>query len=121
LKEPRPSSPLSVFPCPTITANIMVGEIAIRHLLKGENSLFISEQFDPEFTVHYVFELFRNQRVRCCLSGWVEGYGDHYESFLFIVEQKNNIEQLKKPLEYIIFNPLSVKKLFKGNSKSWKR
>jgi hypothetical protein len=47
---------------------------------------------------------------------------DHYRQYHgFIVEQKNNIEPLKKPLKYIIFKPLSVKKLFKGNPKSWKR
>ena len=116
--------PEHYFPSPSVFVytlpNIMAGEIAIRHNLKGENSLFVSEQFDPEFTVTYVSELFRNQRVRCCLTGWMECYGDHYESFLFVVEQKDTIKQLKKPPGYIIFDSLSVEKLFKGNLSLWK-
>ena len=55
-----------------------------------------------------------------CLSGWMECYGDHCESFLSLVEQKEIIKQLKKPSEYIIFDSLSVEKLFKGNATLWK-
>jgi len=112
------------FPSPSVFVytlpNIMVGEIAIRHQLKGENSVFIFEQFDSEFICHYVSELIRNQRINCCLSGWIECYGDRYESFLFVVEQKDNIKRLKKHQEYIIFDPSTVEKLFKGKPKSWK-
>ena len=108
------------FPSPSVFVytlpNIMAGEIAIRHKVKGENTVFIFEQFDPGFIDHYVSELFRNQRVNCCLSGWIECYGDHYQSFLFIIEQEDKIKRFKGLQEYVIFNTSNVEKLFKGKS-----
>jgi hypothetical protein len=108
------------FPSPSVFVytipNIMVAEIAIRHKVKGENAVFILEQFDPGFIYHYVSELFRNQQVSCCLTGWVESYGDHYQSFLFIIEQEDKIKRFKALQKYVIFSVLNMEKLFKGKS-----
>jgi hypothetical protein len=108
------------FPSPSVFVytipNIMVAEIAIRHKVKGENTVFISEQFDPELIDHYVSELFRNQRVSCCLAGWIECYGDHYQSFLFVIEQEDNVKRFKGPQEYVILNTLNMEELYKGKS-----
>jgi hypothetical protein len=108
------------FPSPSVFVytipNIMVAEIAIRHKVKGENTIFISEQFDPELIDHYVSELFRNQRVSCCLSGWIECYGDHYQSFLFAIEQEDKIKEFKGIQECVILNTLNMEKLYKGKS-----
>jgi hypothetical protein len=108
------------FPSPSVFVytipNIMVAEIAIRHKVKGENAVLISEQFNPELIDHYVSELFRNQRVSCCLSGWIECYGDHYQSFLFVVEQEDKINGFKGLQEYVILNTSNMEKLFKGKS-----
>jgi hypothetical protein len=108
------------FPSPSVFVytlpNIMASEIAIRHRIKGENTVFIFEQFDPGFIYHYVSELFRNQRVNCCLSGWIECYGDHYQSFLCIIEQEDKIKRFKGLQEYVMLNTLNVEKLFKGKS-----
>ena len=108
------------FPSPSVFVytlpNIMASEIAIRHKVKGENTVFIFEQFEPEFIDHYVSDLFRNQRVNCCLSGWIECYGDHYQSFLFIIEQEDKIKRFKGLQECVILNTLNVEKLFKGKS-----
>ena len=106
------------FPSPSVFVytipNIMAAEIAIRHHLKGENTVFISEQFDPELIYHYVAELFRTQLVSCCLSGWVECYGDNYQSFLFMIEQEDNIKGFKGLREYIMLNTLNMEKLFRA-------
>lgn len=108
------------FPSPSVFVytipNIMVAEIAIRHKVKGENAVFISEQFDPELIYHYVSELFRNQRVSCCLSGWIECYGDHYQSFLCVIEQEDEIRKFKGFQECVILNISNIEKLFKGKS-----
>ena len=108
------------FPSPSVFVytipNIMVAEIAIRHKVKGENAVFILEQFDPGFIDHYVSDLFANQQVSCCLTGWVECYGDHYQSVLFIVEQEDKIKRFKGPQEYVIFNITNMEKLFEGKS-----
>ena len=106
------------FPSPSVFVytipNIMVAEIAIRHQAKGENAVFISEQFDPELMDQYISELFRDQQVSCCLSGWVECYGDHYQSFLFIVEQEDKMKGSKRLSEDFMLNSLNVEKLFKA-------
>ena len=108
------------FPSPSVFVytipNIMVAEIAIRHQVKGENTVFISEQFDPELINYYISELFRSQRVSCCLSGWVECYGDHHQSFLFIIEQEDKFKEFKGFQEYVILNTLNMEKLYKGKS-----
>lgn len=108
------------FPSPSVFVytipNIMVVEIAIRHKVKGENAVFILEQFDPGFIYHYVSELFRNQQVSCCLAGWVECYGDHYQSLLFIIEQEDQIKRYKEPQKYVIFDIANMEKLFKEKS-----
>jgi len=107
------------FPSPSVFVytipNIMIAEIAIRHHVKGENAVFISEQFDPELIYHYVSELFRSRLVGCCLSGWVECFGDHYESFLFMIEPEDNIIGFKGLQGRIVLNTLNVEKLFKAN------
>ena len=108
------------FPSPSVFVytipNIMIAEIAIRHKVKGENTVFISKQFDPELIDHYVSELFRNQQVSCCLSGWIECYGNHYQSFLFLIEQEDKIKRFKGLQEYVIFNASNMEKLYKGKS-----
>ncbi|MBI5603263.1 MAG: 3-oxoacyl-ACP synthase [Deltaproteobacteria bacterium] len=104
------------FPSPSVFVytlpNIMVGEIAIRHKIKGENAVLIFEQFDPFFIFQYVSELFRNQRVHCCLAGWIECYGNSYRSLLFVVEQIDRIKRLNKFQEWFIFDPSNLEKCF---------
>jgi len=68
------------------------------------------------FIYHYVSESFRNQRVNCCLSGWVECYGDRYRSFLFIGEQEDKMKRGKGLQEYVTLKILNVEKLSKGKS-----
>jgi len=108
------------FPSPSVFVytipNIMVAEIAIRHKVKGEHAVFILEQFDPGLIYHYVSELFRNHQVSCCLAGWAESYGDHYQSFLFIVEEEDKIKTFKGLQEYVIFDTVNTERLFKGKS-----
>ncbi len=108
------------FPSPSVFVytipNIMVAEVAIRHQVKGENAVFVFEQFDPGFIYDYVSELFRDQQVSCCLTGWVECYGDHYQSLLFMIEQEDKIKGFKGPQEYVIFDAANMEKLFEGKS-----
>ncbi len=108
------------FPSPSVFVytipNIMVAEVAIRHQVKGENAVFVFEQFDPAFIDDYVSELFRNRHVSCCLTGWVECYRDHYQSLLFMIEPRDKIKGFKGPEEYVIFDATNMEKLFEGKS-----
>lgn len=105
-----PSPSVFVYTLP----NIVAGEIAVRHKIKGENTVFIFERFDPAFMVRYIAELFRNQRVDGCISGWIDCYGDHYESFLFVTEREERIHRCSGLQECIPFDPSTVEKLYRG-------
>ena len=70
--------------------NIVMGEISIRHQLKGENALFVSNQFDVGFMQQYVQELFITGAFHCCICGWLEFFGNSIEAVLYLVEKTNN-------------------------------
>ncbi len=76
------------FPSPAVFVytlpNITIGEIAIRHKIKGENTFFIQEQYDLPFMHRYVASLFRHQRAKKILSGWIEFNSEGYEAFLYL-------------------------------------
>lgn len=94
--------------------NIMAGEAAIRHQLMGENSVFISDGFDPEMICELTQLTFASGVVDCCIAGWVEHNNNNYESLLFIIEEKENLKG-KSP-EDIIFEPSILLDLYKNNT-----
>ncbi|MFH1159915.1 MAG: 3-oxoacyl-ACP synthase [bacterium] len=78
------------FPSPSVFVytlpNIMIGEICIRHQLKGENAFLIGEKFNSRILFNYVFELFQHNRVEACLTGWVDLMKDGFNSLLMFIE-----------------------------------
>ena len=88
-------------------ANIVAGEICIRHGIKGENNFLISESFDAASLVNYVTILFEEELCEQCLVGWVEAYHgtlrsmfayiekitEEKASFLFTIENLNQVYQ----------------------------
>lgn len=68
--------------------NIVIGEISIRHRLKGENAFFVQEEFDAGLLEFYVTDLFNRQRVKACLCGWVEYLQGSYKAVIYLVENK---------------------------------
>ena len=69
--------------------NIVMGEICIRHGIKGENGFFIFDKFDPEFICTYV-DLVMQQGAKACLAGWIEVYGEQHNVFLYLIENKKH-------------------------------
>lgn len=69
--------------------NIVIGEICIRHNIKGENAFFIFDAFDAGFMEEYVANLFNNNILQCCICGWVELLGEQYKTVLFLIERDN--------------------------------
>jgi len=63
---PSPSSFVYTLP------NIMIGEICIRHGIKGEGTFFIQEHFDKDFIFEYVSGLFKMQKTTMSIAGWVD-------------------------------------------------
>ena len=81
--ENIPSPALFVYTLP----NIVIGEIAIRHKIKGENAFFIFERFNAAFIEQYVSGLLNNNILQACVCGWVDVLGDNYKTVLFLVEK----------------------------------
>lgn len=98
------------FPSPAVfvytLANIMIGEICIRHKFTGEGQFFVSEKFDAEFLYNYVNELFTNNIFKCCLTGWIEADGENYRSVLYFVEKDQINDRI------IIFEPSRLNNIF---------
>ncbi|MCX6333608.1 MAG: 3-oxoacyl-ACP synthase [Bacteroidia bacterium] len=84
------------FPSPAVFVytlpNVVIGEICIRHKFYGEGNFFIMEKFNPSFMVNYISQLFDNDIVDCCITGWVEIDGDNFESVLFLIEKSSRTE-----------------------------
>ena len=71
--------------------NIVIGEICIRHNLKGENAFFIFDDFEPVFIQEYVSNLINSDILQACICGWVETLGNEYRAALFLVEKNGNL------------------------------
>jgi hypothetical protein len=95
------------FPSPAVFVytlpNILIGEIAIRNSIKGENTFFIFDKFDADFMSTYINSLLNSNKATCSITGWVNFFENEYEAFLYIVEKKqtglaieHTTEQLKK-------------------------
>ncbi len=91
------------FPSPAIFVytlpNIVIGELAIKYKITGENAFFVSEKFDAELLVNYTETLFKNG-TQSAICGWVEVDGAGYEGFIFLVEKQTNTNKsaIFKPL-----------------------
>jgi hypothetical protein len=70
-------------------ANIVIGEISIKHSFKGENAFFIFDSFDAGFTTQYLNQLFETTGIKRCICGWVDIVGNDYEAILFLVQKEN--------------------------------
>lgn len=99
--------------------NIMAGEAAIRHQLKGENTVIISEAFNPVLICETTQMAFLAGVVECCICGWVEQNENNYESLLFIVEERDIEHTGEKSAEDIIFEPSKLLDIYK-QQQEWK-
>ena len=61
------------FPSPSVFVytlpNIVVGEIAIKHKITGENAFFVSEKFDPNLLSSYTDILLHTNHASTVLAG----------------------------------------------------
>ncbi|RZK16534.1 MAG: 3-oxoacyl-ACP synthase [Hymenobacter sp.] len=65
--------------------NIVVGELCIRHGIKGESLLFVTENYEATPQVAYVANLFTHQRIDKCLGGWIDFFDEDYRAFFYLV------------------------------------
>lgn len=81
------------FPSPSVFVytlpNIVIGEIAIKHKLTGENALFVSEEFNAELMHSYCEILIKKQTSSAVICGWVNSDGADLEAFVYCVKNLN--------------------------------
>ena len=105
------------FPSPSVFVytlpNILIGEICIKHQIKGENAFFVSEEFDPEQINTYVTHLFDQGKIKACICGWVELLREKYYSLLFMVERVDGKTPSTEPAKSTdLFNTDALNKIF---------
>ena len=75
------------FPGPAVFVytlpNIMIGEICIKHKLKGENAFFISESYDEAMIRQHIHLLMRQNKIKAAIGGWVDQSGKEYLAEMF--------------------------------------
>ena len=108
------------FPSPAVFVytlpNILIGEICIRHKIKGENAFLISEEFNSNLIYNYVNELFTRNRVDSCFCGWVEVMGDKFNAFCVLVEKAGRATPPEATgFKPIVFNNENLNFLFTNN------
>ncbi|WPP48763.1 beta-ketoacyl-[acyl-carrier-protein] synthase family protein [Catalinimonas niigatensis] len=79
------------FPSPAVFVytlpNIMMGELCIRHQIRGENSCFMMDEFQANFVYQYVHDLFEHEQYNYCITGWVDYSLEDYNAALCLVEK----------------------------------
>lgn len=108
------------FPSPAVFVytlpNIVVGEVCIRHGIKGENAFLIAESFDGKQLCDYVMELFDSNRIEACLCGWTEALGDKWNGLVALVEMKGHKENAgSSGYEPVTFNETNLNRIMKFN------
>ncbi|MEC3906098.1 3-oxoacyl-ACP synthase [Tamlana sp. 2201CG12-4] len=92
------------FPSPAVFVytlpNIAIGEISIRHQIKGENAFFVSNTFNEKLISQYASTLIQNEKSTHILCGWVDFDDDKYHAFMYLVaedgDHKYSQEFIKK-------------------------
>lgn len=81
-----PSPGLFVYTLP----NVLIGEICIRHQIKGESACFVFDIFDAAFQTEYINSLFETEKIKSCISGWADYYDGNAEAFFYLAQPTND-------------------------------
>jgi hypothetical protein len=82
-EEYFPSPSLFVYTLP----NIVMGEICIRHKIYGENTFFVSDEFNAGHVYNFVNQSFLSTEIKNAVTGWVDFYDGTAEALLLLVER----------------------------------
>lgn len=58
--------------------NIVAGEICIRHRIKGENTFFITREYEKDFIRDYASAAMSHAGYKYCMTGWCEYLNGSY-------------------------------------------
>ena len=99
-----PSPALFVYTLP----NVAIGELCIRHGIKGETACFVFDIFDYVFQAWYTDTLVDDCNTKACISGWADFYDGKFEAFFYLLDltgDKLNIQHNSENLDKIYNNP----------------
>ena len=83
IKDPyQPSPAVFVY----TLANIVMGEICIRHKFQGENLFLITENRDENLLMEQAGILFSMSKTKACIAGWVDYLDGEYYARLLLLE-----------------------------------
>jgi hypothetical protein len=80
--ETNASPALFVYTLP----NILIGELSIRHRIKGESACFVFDIFDAAFQADYINGLLETGKIKSCVSGWADYYDGTAEAFFYLAD-----------------------------------
>lgn len=67
--------------------NVASGEISISLGIKGENTFFISSEYEHERIMEYADIVLSRTKARYCMAGWLEFLGGQFEASLELLER----------------------------------
>ncbi len=84
------------FPSPSVfvytLANIVIGEICIRHKLSGESFFLIEKDFNAMQLYDQVKQWLDEEIVGCCLTGWVEFDDCDYQAVVYFIQKTSALQ-----------------------------
>ena len=60
--------------------NVVLGEICIRHKIKGENTFFVRPHYEPDSLEDYARIVMAKGKLRACVIGWCELMDGQYQA-----------------------------------------
>ena len=95
------------FPSPAVfvytLANIVTGEIAIRHKLLGESSFYIAERFSSEQMAQLIEIAFSDNDINCLLCGWIDVLGEKLDVLMMRIDRADGTAPTAENID-IIYN-----------------
>lgn len=90
-----PSPAVFVYTLP----NIVIGELAIRYKITGENAFFVTGDFDAELLASYADILLASEATDAVVCGWVNVDGEAADALIYLVEKPadSNKNSIFKP------------------------
>lgn len=96
------------FPSPAVfvytLANIVTGEIAIRHKLYGESSSYLIENYVPETITRLLYTAFADPDVNQVTGGWIDCDSDNAFSLRIVTIDRNTSPE--ETLNFFKNNPI---------------
>lgn len=81
--------------------NIVIGEIAIKHKITGENAFFVCDGFDPQLLVNQAQICLNQEGTKAAICGWADYDNGTADALIYLVEKASD------SIKNINFNPLN--------------